>query len=103
MPSYEANLDRFEGYDAQVVGISTDSTHVNKAWARTLGISYPLLSDFYPHGRVAERYGVLRPEGMAERAIVIVGKAGIVRYIDVHAIGEVPDEEQLFDELRKLG
>ncbi len=104
MPSYEENLDRFEGYDAQVVGISIDSTHVNAAWAKTLGgITYPLLSDFYPHGAVAEKYGVLRPEGMAERTIVIVDKNGTVRYVDVHDIGEQPDEEQIFDELRKLG
>jgi alkyl hydroperoxide reductase subunit AhpC len=104
MPSYERALDRFEGYDAQVVGISTDSVHANRAWAASFGgISYPLLSDFYPHGAVAERYGVLRPEGMAERAIIIVDKAGIIRYIDVHTIGEQPDEEQIFDELQKLG
>ncbi len=86
------------------MGISIDSTHVNAAWAKTLGgITYPLLSDFYPHGAVAEKYGVLRAEGMAERTIVIVDKNGIVRYVDVHDIGEQPDEEQIFDELRKLG
>lgn len=103
MPSYEENLDRFEGYDAQVVGISIDSTHANRAWAQTLGgIRYPLLSDFFPHGRVAEQYGVLRAEGMAERAIIIIDRSGIVRYIDVHNIAEQPDEEQIFDELRKL-
>jgi mycoredoxin-dependent peroxiredoxin len=103
MPSHEANLDRFKGHNAQVVGISIDSTHANRAWAQVLGgITYPLLSDFYPHGRVAEQYGVLRPEGMAERAIFIIDKAGVVRYIDVHEIAEQPDEEQIFDELRKL-
>ncbi len=104
MPSYEENLDRFEGYDAQVVGISIDSEHVLRAWAESLGgITYPLLADFYPHGEVATKYGVLRPEGMAERAVVIIDKAGTVRYIDVHDIGEQPDEAQIFDELRKLG
>jgi alkyl hydroperoxide reductase subunit AhpC len=104
MPSYEENLSRFEGYDAQVVGISIDSKHANLAWSKSLGgISYPLLSDFYPHGAVAERYGVLRKEGMAERAIFIIDKQGKIRYIDVHDIGEQPDEEQIFDELRKLG
>jgi peroxiredoxin len=104
MPSYEENLERFEGYDAQVVGISIDSTHANRAWAQTLGgITYPLLSDFFPHGGVAERYGVLRPDGMAERAIFVIDRSGIVRYIDVHDIAEQPDEEQIFDELRKLG
>jgi peroxiredoxin len=104
MPSYEENLDRFEGYDAQVVGISIDSTYANRGWALSMGgITYPLLSDFYPHGAVAERYGVLRPEGMAERAVFIVDKSGVVRYIDVHEISEQPDEDQIFNELSKLG
>ncbi len=103
MPSYEENLDRFEGYDAQVVGISIDSKHANLAWSKTLGgITFPLLSDFFPHGRVAEKYGVLRGEGMAERAIFIIDKSGLIRYIDVHEITEQPDEEQIFDELRKI-
>ncbi len=103
MPSYEENLDRFEGYNAQVVGISIDSTHANLAWSKTLGgITYPLLSDFFPHGSVAQAYGVLRSEGMAERAIFVIDKQGIIRYIDVHDIAEQPDEEQIFDELRKL-
>jgi len=103
MPSFEKNLDRFEGCDAQVVGISTDSPYANAAFAKSLGgITFPLLSDFYPHGAVAQAYGVLRKEGMAERAIFIIDKAGLVRYIDVHEISEPPDEEQIFDELRKI-
>jgi peroxiredoxin len=90
--------------NAQVVGISTDSKHANRAWAEKLGgISYPLLSDFYPHGAVAETYGVLRPQGMAERALFIIDAAGIVRYIDVHELREAPDEDVLFEELAKLG
>jgi len=103
VPSYEAALDRFAKHDAQVVGISIDSRHANAAWAKSLGgISFPLLSDFYPHGAVAEAYGVLRPEGMAERALFVIDKAGIVRFIDVHELGEQPDEEQLFEELARL-
>jgi len=46
------------------VGVSVDSPYANAAWAQQLGgISYPLLSDFYPHGAVAQAYGVLRPSG----------------------------------------
>lgn len=104
MPSYEENLDRFEGYDAQVLGISIDSQLANAAWAKSLGgITYPLLSDFYPHGGISETYGVLRKEGMSERAIFVIDKTGVIRYIDVHDIEEQPDEEQIFEELRKLG
>ena len=100
---YERELERFGSYDAQVVGVSTDSRFANAAWAAQLGgITFPLLSDFYPHGAVAERYGVLNPRGMPERAIFIVDKDGIVRYIDVHLLKEAPDETILFEELAKL-
>jgi len=86
------------------VGISIDSRFANGAWADQLGgISFPLLCDFYPHGAVAQAYGVLKPEGFAERAIFIIDKTGTVRYIDVHEGGEQPDEEQIFEELAKLG
>ncbi len=98
-----ASIARFQAHDAQVVGISIDHKYATAAWAEQLGgITFPLLSDFFPHGAVARAYGVFRPEGMAERALVIVDPSGTVRYIDVHEISERPDPEQIFDELRKL-
>ncbi len=85
------------------MGVSTDSKFANAAWAESLGgVSYPLLSDFYPHGDVTKKFGVLRAEGMPERSLFIIDKNGIVRYIDVHDIREQPDEEALFEELSKL-
>lgn len=67
------------------------------------GINFPLLSDFWPHGAVAKAYGVLREDGgMSERAVFIIDKDGVVRYIDVHDIGEEPDIEQIFEVLGKL-
>jgi glutaredoxin len=74
-----------------------------KAWAESLGgIDYPLLSDFWPHGAVAEKYGVLRSEGFTERAIFVIDKNGIVRYIDIHDIDEQPSNEELLKILREL-
>ncbi|MBN1145844.1 MAG: redoxin domain-containing protein [Anaerolineales bacterium] len=71
-----------------------------QAWAENLGkITFPLLSDFYPHGQVAQVYGVLRLEGTSERAIFIIDKQGVIRYIDVHDIDDQPDNEVLFREL----
>jgi peroxiredoxin len=103
MPAYDADLAKFEGYDAQVLGVSIDSWHTNSAWAKSLGgLHYPLLSDFWPHGAVAEKYGVLRKEGQAERAIFIVDKTGKIVYIDVHDIDLQPDNEDLFEVLRQL-
>lgn len=80
-----------------------DSVPCLKAWADSLGgITYPLLSDFYPHGEVAEIYGVLRPEGYSERALFVIDKKGIIRYIDVHDIDQQPDNEVLFSVLAEL-
>lgn len=80
-----------------------DSVPCLTAWAESLGgITYPLLSDFYPHGEVAQSFGVLRSEGHSERAIFIMDKAGIVRYVDVHDIGDQPDNEVLFRVLEEM-
>jgi alkyl hydroperoxide reductase subunit AhpC len=105
MPSYEAEMADFERYDAQVVGVSVDSVPSHVAFAKSLGgiERYPLLADFHPKGEVSRKYGVYNEEaGRCERAIVIVDKAGNVRYIDVHDIGEAPDNAQLLEVLREL-
>jgi glutaredoxin len=74
------------------------------AWAKSLGgINYPLLSDFWPHGEVAKKYGVLIEEaGKSERAIFIIDQDGIIQYIDIHDIDEQPDNEVLLAELKKI-
>ena len=87
----------------QVLGLSVDSRPCLTAWAESLGgITYPLLSDFFPHGRVAQQYGVLRDDGRSERAIFVIDKLGIIRYVDVHDIDDQPDNDVLFNELAKL-
>ena len=103
MPAYEEDLSEFGRFDAQVMGMSIDTGPTLKAWAKSLGgISYPLLSDFWPHGHTALKYAVLRPEGFTERAIFIIDKQGKLRYIDVHPIADQPKNSVLFDELRKI-
>ena len=104
MPSYQQDLARFEGYNTQVLGISVDHVPCLKAWADSLdGISYPLLSDFWPHGAVARQYGVFREEaGHSERALFIVDKQGIVRYVDIHDISQQPDNEHIFRALAAI-
>jgi peroxiredoxin len=99
----DADRDRFEEEDTQVVGISVDSTATNAAWAESLGIEgIPLLSDFWPHGEVAQAYGVLREQGFTERATFIVDKEGVIRFIHIYDIGELPDNEELFAALRDI-
>ena len=87
------------------MGISCDTVYTLKDWAVHLGgLKYPLCSDFWPHGAVASAYGVFNEEiGRPERAIIVVDAAGIVRYVDVHTLREVPDEEEIAEELKKLG
>ncbi len=104
MPAYEADLERFKGYDAQVLGISVDSVPCNAAWARSLGgLSYDLLSDFEPKGEVARAFGAYREgEGISERALFVIDKEGRIAYKDIHDIGDQPDNEDLFEVLRKL-
>jgi glutaredoxin len=103
MPSYEMDLYKFEGYNTQVLGISIDHVPCLKAWAESLGgISYPLLSDFWPHGAVADLYGVFRDDGRSERALFVIDKDGIVRYVDIHDIDDQPDNEEVFQVLRQL-
>ncbi len=65
------------------------------------GINYPLLSDFWPHGEISKLYGVLRSEGFSERALFIVDKAGIIRYIDIHDKDDQPSNEVLFQAIRE--
>jgi len=96
-------LARFDGVQTQVLGLSVDSTDCLRAWAESLGgITYPLLSDFYPHGQIAERYGVLRGVGSSERAIFVIDKSGVVRYVDVHDVDLQPDNEVLFSVLAEI-
>ena len=104
MPAYEADLERFEGYNAQVLGISVDSVPCNTAWAKSLGgLSYDLLSDFEPKGEVARNFGAYRQkDGISERAIFVVDKEGRIAFKDIHDISDQPDNEEVLEALRKL-
>ncbi len=104
MPAYEADLERFKGYDAHVLGISVDSVPCNAAWAKSLGgLTYDLLSDFEPKGEVARAFGAYRAaNGISERALFIVDKEGKIAYKDIHDIADQPDNEDLFDVLRNV-
>ena len=105
MSGYQSNLPRLENNDAVVLGISIDPQPSKSAWAKTLGpISFDLLSDFHPHGEVADRYGVFRPkEGFSERAIFVIDKQGKVAWSKVYAIPEQPPNSEVLAALERLG
>lgn len=103
LPAYEADLSRFTDFDTEIVSISMDSTYALKAWEKSMHTTFPLLSDFYPQGKVVDLYGVRHKIGTAERALFVIDKEGVIRYIEIeHALGEMPDNEDLFAALRKV-
>ncbi len=102
-PGYNIVKEYFDKYNATILGISTDNVPSLYAWTSQMGdLWFPVLSDFWPHGQVAQKYGILRSDGVAERATFIIDKQGIIRYIDVHDINSAPRLEELFAQLEKL-
>ena len=102
-PGYNITGDIFSQYDAILLGITVDNIPTLFAWTNQMGqLWFPVLSDFWPHGAVAKQYGVLRSNGVSERALFIIDREGIIRYIDVHDINKRPPLEDLMGALEKL-
>lgn len=102
-PGYNIAKKVFEKRDAVVIGITVDNIPTLHAWNRNMGTMwFPILSDFWPHGKVAKAYGVLRSDGTTERALILIDKKGVIRYIDVHDINDRPPLDVLLKELDKL-
>jgi peroxiredoxin len=73
------DLAEFDAVKAQVLAISCDSRHAQKQWATQQGFTFPVLSDFWPHGEVARAYGVFNEKlGCANRATFVVDTKGLV-------------------------
>lgn len=104
MEALEMNASIFEELDTVALGVSVDSAPSKKAWAESMNLKKtPLLADFWPHGEVAARYGIFRNgDGISERANVVIDRDGVVRWIKVYPIGELPDIEQVIQVLRDL-
>jgi peroxiredoxin len=102
-PGYNIVKDIFDSHDAILLGITVDNIPTLFAWTNQMGqLWFPVLSDFYPHGMVAKKYGVLRSDGTTERALFVIDKKGIIRYIDVHDINKRPSLEDLVGALERL-
>jgi peroxiredoxin len=102
-PGYNIVEDIFKSNDAVLLGITVDSIPTLYSWTNQMGkLWFDVLSDFWPHGAVAAEFGVLRSDGMSERALFIIDKKGIIRYIDVHNINKRPPLENLLRELERL-
>jgi len=102
LSNFEADKSSFEAKDAQVLSVSVDSVFAHQAFAEKMGgISFPMLSDFWPHGEVCEQYDCLRPQGFPKRAVFIIDKEGTVRYAQLYE-GGIPENKDLLAELDKL-
>ena len=104
MQSLEENADIFASLNTVPVGISVDSVPTKKAWAEDLGIKkVRLLSDFWPHGQVAQLYGIFREEtGFSERANIIVDEKGKIVFVKVYEISRLPDIQEIIRVLKGL-
>ena len=103
MRNYESDKAWFDTHDTHVLGLSVDAVPAKVEWAKSLGgISYDLLSDFHPHGAVAEADGVARDGGISERAIFVVDKAGTIVFTKVYDIPTLPDNVEVRQAIKKL-
>lgn len=93
MQSLERNIKAFEKTHMTAIGISVDSTPSKKAWAQSLGITHTrLLCDFWPHGDVAQKYGIFREdEGISERANIIIDKDQKICFVKIYPLPQLPD------------
>ena len=81
MKAYQADIAKFESTDTQVFGMSVDSVPANREFAKQIGVTFPLLSDF--KRTVVKDYGVFNEEqGFGNRATFVIDKDGIIQRID---------------------
>jgi peroxiredoxin len=91
------------GDSTQVLTVSVDSIYAHKIWAGQEGFDFPLLSDFWPHGAVAQAYGVFDPDrGCAQRGTFIIDRSGIIRFAELRLTG-ARDQNAWREALTELG
>ncbi|WP_285734115.1 peroxiredoxin [Nocardiopsis sp. ATB16-24] len=93
----------FAELGAEVLAVSVDSVFALRTWSDREGFPFALLSDFWPHGRVAEDYGVFDPtRGVARRGTFLIDAEGVVRWSVLTGPGEPRDVEEYLKRLREV-
>jgi alkyl hydroperoxide reductase subunit AhpC len=105
--SYQVQRPRVLASNAEIVAVTVDSIMNTTAWERVIGpFDFALCSDFWPHGEVSERYGVLRRSGdgtgSSERAVVIVDRSGSVAFRKIYARDQVASVEEVLTVLEQI-
>jgi peroxiredoxin len=86
------SLGDFQNDSVQVLTCSVDTPYANRVWAEREGFEFPMLSDFWPHGAVAQAYGCFSAErGCATRGTYVIDRSGVVRWKEVNAIPDGRD------------
>ena len=97
------DISAFQNDEVQVVSISVDSVYAHKIFSEREDYRFPLLSDFWPHGAVARRYGVFNERtGFANRGTFLVDKSGTVRFAELNAPGEGRDADAWLTAIKAL-
>ena len=104
MRSLEVNWEQFQALGTVPFGLSTDPSPCKKAWAAVLSIEHVrLLSDFWPHGKVAGDYGILIEEfGMSQRANIIIDENGVVQWVKIYPLSQLPDIGEVLQALSDI-
>ncbi|MEU5905428.1 peroxiredoxin [Micromonospora sp. NPDC047467] len=88
------NLDEYVNDAVQVLTVSVDSVYSHKVWADREGYQFPMLADFWPHGAVAQAYGVFNDvAGFANRGTFVIDRTGVVRFAEMNGPGEARDQQ----------
>ena len=102
-PGYNIVKSMFDENEAILLGITVDNIPTLHAWTQQMGkLWFPVLSDFWPHGAVADLYGVLRSDGVSERALIFIDKKGMISDIQISDINKRPDLESCIINLKKM-
>jgi peroxiredoxin (alkyl hydroperoxide reductase subunit C) len=97
------HIDGFANDAVQVMTVSVDSPYVHKVFSQRDGLRFPLLADFWPHGGVAQSYGVFNDQaGVANRGTFLIDSAGVIRFSEVNEIGVGRDPQRWLDEISAL-
>jgi peroxiredoxin len=101
MRSLEVNWEKFQSLNTVPLGLSVDPVPSKKAWSAVIAISnVSLPSDFWPHGKVAQDYGIfIEKKGISERANIIIDENGIVKWVKVYPISQLPDINEVLEVL----
>lgn len=104
MRSLEVNFEKFQELNTVPLGMSIDSVPCKKAWASVICIDdVSLLSDFWPHGKVAGDLGIFMEEhGISKRVNIIIDEEGVVKWVKVYPIKQLPDINEVLEALSAL-